>query len=379
METVENASEGLHTEVYLPRISLSEKGGYIWVDKEREILMSVSLFAELRAAIISAYGERAPTAMFDIGYRAGSRWATNDRNKQKIERIEVIEDAYFLAAQIFGLGGHGELRLSSDIFLEDNVREIRFDIYSSSEVEAQALVNSATPPNGKCCWLLSGFLSGYMSLFLSEAVTFEENFCRAQGHRTCHMVGRTGGKLKTATLKDARHSTSRHKNPLSVNGLAPSAVTPSNLDDGLDDPLIIGRSPSLKIIYDHLIKAAATAAPVLIAGESGVGKELFARSLHQRSPRRAGSFIAINCAALPDTLIESELFGVEKGAYSGADIPRPGRFERAHGGTLFLDEINSLTLAAQAKLLRALQEGRSSASAAAKQFPLMYASSAHPI
>ena len=91
---------------------------------------------------------------------------------------------------------------------------------------------------------------------------------------------------------------------------------------------------------------------VLLQGETGVGKEVFARTLHERSTRRQESFIAINCAAIPYDLVESELFGVEKGAYTGALASRPGRFERANGGTLFLDEIGDLPLSAQAKLLR---------------------------
>jgi transcriptional regulator with PAS, ATPase and Fis domain len=96
---------------------------------------------------------------------------------------------------------------------------------------------------------------------------------------------------------------------------------------------------------------------VLLTGETGVGKERFARALHELSARRAAPFVAVNCAALPGELIEAELFGVEKGGYTGAHASRAGRFERADGGTLFLDEIGDMPLAAQAKLLRALQEG----------------------
>jgi len=96
---------------------------------------------------------------------------------------------------------------------------------------------------------------------------------------------------------------------------------------------------------------------VLLLGETGVGKELFARSLHRKSSRSDEPFIAVNCAAIPDDLLEAELFGVEKGAYTGAHQSREGRFERASGGTLFLDEIGDLSYSAQAKLLRVLQEG----------------------
>ena len=104
-------------------------------------------------------------------------------------------------------------------------------------------------------------------------------------------------------------------------------------------------------------KAAPTEATVLFLGESGVGKEIFAHNLHRLSLRNAKPFVAVNCAAIPEHLMESELFGVEKGGYTGATASRPGRFERADGGTLFLDEIGTLSYTAQGKLLRALQQG----------------------
>ena len=107
-----------------------------------------------------------------------------------------------------------------------------------------------------------------------------------------------------------------------------------------------------------LHRAAATDTTVLLEGESGTGKELFARALHALSPRADGPFVAINCAAIPETLLETELFGHEKGAFTGASARKPGKFELAHRGTLFLDEIGDLPLSLQAKILRALEEKR---------------------
>ena len=109
-------------------------------------------------------------------------------------------------------------------------------------------------------------------------------------------------------------------------------------------------------VYKIVGKSAARDVTVLITGESGTGKELIARALHTYSGRVQGPFLAINCAAIPDTLLESELFGYERGAFSGAVEARPGKFELAHGGTLFLDEIGDLPLLLQSKLLRVLQE-----------------------
>ncbi len=121
-------------------------------------------------------------------------------------------------------------------------------------------------------------------------------------------------------------------------------------------PLIVGDDAKLKQVSLALHRAAATDTTVLLEGESGTGKELFARALHALSPRNDGPFVAINCAAIPENLLETELFGHEKGAFTGASQRKPGKFELAHRGTLFLDEIGDLPLSLQAKILRALEE-----------------------
>ena len=125
---------------------------------------------------------------------------------------------------------------------------------------------------------------------------------------------------------------------------------------GVQQP-IVGQSPSLRATLDIIRQAAPSSATVLLLGESGTGKELFARALHEHSPRSAGPFVPINCAAIPESILESELFGYERGAFTGAVQRKEGRIERAQGGTLFLDEIGELTPSVQVKLLRFLQEG----------------------
>jgi two-component system response regulator HydG len=129
------------------------------------------------------------------------------------------------------------------------------------------------------------------------------------------------------------------------------------LDDLTDAGEMVGRSPAIQDVLRLVKQVAPTAATVLIQGESGTGKELVARALHRLSPRGDRPFVTVNCAALPDTLLESELFGHEKGAFTGAVARRPGRFELADGGTLLLDEVGDLSPLAQAKVLRVLQEG----------------------
>lgn len=119
---------------------------------------------------------------------------------------------------------------------------------------------------------------------------------------------------------------------------------------------IIGDSPALRLVLDQIHVVAPTDSTVLIHGETGTGKELVARAIHELSPRRRAPFVTLNCAAIPAGLLESELFGHERGAFTGAVIQRIGRFEMANGGTLFLDEIGDMTLDLQVKLLRVLQE-----------------------
>src|SRR5712692_2647160 len=119
---------------------------------------------------------------------------------------------------------------------------------------------------------------------------------------------------------------------------------------------LLGRSPAMQPVFELITAVAASESAVLLVGESGTGKELAARAIHWNGSRRAGPFVAVNCAAIPDTLLESELFGHEKGAFTGAQRKRRGLFAEAAGGTLFLDEIADMSLALQAKLLRALQD-----------------------
>jgi two-component system, NtrC family, response regulator AtoC len=127
-------------------------------------------------------------------------------------------------------------------------------------------------------------------------------------------------------------------------------------DDVNTEPELIGQSAAMREVFKTIGLAAATDAPVLILGESGTGKELVATALHRHSDRASGPLVRVNCGALPEGLVEAELFGHERGAFTGADRRKPGRFERAAGGTIFLDEVGELPLSAQVKILRVIQQ-----------------------
>ena len=133
-----------------------------------------------------------------------------------------------------------------------------------------------------------------------------------------------------------------------------SALSTLTWDDG--EQFVLGKGEYAKQLHELIKMAAAQDVSVMITGETGTGKEMVARALHRMSPRREGPFVAVNCAALPREIIEAELFGAEKGAFTGATERRIGRFEIASSGTLFLDEIGELPLDVQVKLLRSLQE-----------------------
>lgn len=203
------------------------------------------------------------------------------------------------------------------------------------------------------------------------AEVFRSNMCetacalRATVATGKPMVGRTGYiinaagervpvSITTAVLRDARGRVMGGAE--TFRDLSEVTALRAELAGRFHCGAIVSRSPLMQRIFDVIPSIAASPATVLILGETGTGKELMARTIHDESPRRGGPFIAVNCAALPDTLLESELFGYKKGAFTGAVRNKPGRFALANGGTLLLDEIGSISPAMQVRLLRVLQE-----------------------
>jgi len=217
------------------------------------------------------------------------------------------------------------------------------------------------------CWTLAGYASGFASAVMGQEVFVVEHACVAMGHASCRVVGKTRAEWGD----DADRIAAEYKAPALARELEAREEELRRTADQLRDrerelldlqrgasgaSSLVTRSRAMEKVLEIVRKVAQVDATVLVTGESGVGKERIARMLHDESPRRARKFVAINCGALPEALLESELFGHMKGSFTGAAADKKGLFEAAGGGTIFLDEIGELSPTTQVKLLRVLQE-----------------------
>ena len=217
------------------------------------------------------------------------------------------------------------------------------------------------------CWTLTGFASGYMSCVYGKEIIAVETRCRGKGDALCRAVVRSkeewGPELATqlpfyekACLESALTQLTDTLKKKERQASSPAGRSLQIDPDDAQPVLVAGSSPAMVRTLDLARRVAQVDSTVLITGESGAGKERIARFIHDESARTAGPFLAINCAAVPETLLESELFGHARGSFTGASQDRAGLFEAANGGTLLLDEIGDVPAAMQVKLLRVLQE-----------------------
>ena len=336
--------------------------GRIWLNDQRMVLWRSSTYGALRSELIASMGqEQARSLLTRVGYAAGARDA------ELVRRMWPDSDpanAFHAGPRMHKL--EGIVRPETISFEFDIARGDFFADYwwheSSEDDEHIAAFGIGTEP---ACWMQVGYASGYASAFMGKMIIYREVTCRASGADMCRITGRPAEQWDQPELDqhyfapDASAARVRRAFVPVVSDISRRRhghAAPAGAGASPPTPELIGISSSFSAARHLIERVAPTQATVLFTGASGVGKELFAQTLHAISPRAAASFVAINCAAIPDTLIESELFGVERGAFTGATSSRPGRFERARGGTLFLDEIASLSFVAQGKLLRALQE-----------------------
>lgn len=340
-------------------LHFSDEDGRIWLDDQSMVMLHSKALGALRRELIESLGrEDARRILMRIGYSAGSqdaalvrkRWPASDERSsfiaggrlhglQGIVRVETVELDLDIGRGHF----HGE-------YLWHDSRE------AHEHIAHYGVGDEAV------CWMTLGYASGYASAFIGKLVVYREVECVAAGGRCCRIIGDTADRLPDLGQGGAEQRYWDPEHFIQMNSIwsrpEGEVVQPACTTHSLplqDD--MVGISTAFSVARHQIAQVAPTRATVMFSGESGVGKEVFAKALHRLSPRADQRLIAVNCAALPESLLEAELFGVEKGAYTGAMQTRAGRFERASGGTLFLDEIQALSLGAQSKLLRALQEG----------------------
>jgi DNA-binding NtrC family response regulator/predicted hydrocarbon binding protein len=343
------------------RLHFNPSEGRIWLDDRRMILMHAEVFGALRQKMIDAMGfDRARGILTRIGYMAGSRDA---ELAWKIRGKRSQEEVLAAGPQLHALEGLVKIEpIRNEIDSAKGHCYSEFIWKHSCEGEVHvANYGISTEPG---CWMAIGYSSGYMSAIMGKRVLAREVECVALGDPHCRVIARPLEEWPDAE-GDIQHF---HPAPPPGREAAPEKKPAGASDPGgypdIDgdkvqqpDGNVIGASAAFHTILHKVRRVASTDATVLLLGESGVGKSMFARELHNSSKRSGKPFVEVNCAAIPEQLMESELFGVERGAYSGAVESRLGRFEIANGGTLFLDEVATLSLTAQGKLLRVLQTG----------------------
>jgi two-component system response regulator HydG len=330
--------------------------GQIWLHEHRMLLVHAEALASLRKELIDTLGMSRAQGLFTrMGYAAGARDAELARTRAQ----DLSDDEAFMTGPCLhtleGMVHVTPLKLELD-----RVKGLfHGELLWQNSWEAQWHRHSYGVHTEPVCWMQIGYACGYTTSFMGRPVLFKELDCAGKGDADCRIEGRL---LEDWPAEDgAQYQRMFNREAIAEQLIElQTQVVQLRSSIGEQEKLpadMVGGSPGFLAAYELLKQAAESNIAVLLLGETGVGKELFARALHDRGARRTQPFVAINCAAIPLELMEAELFGAEKGAYTGALSSRPGRFERANGGTLFLDEIGELPLTAQAKLLRVLQDG----------------------
>jgi len=340
-----NLPEGLEIEF---------KPGRITLGQQRMLLLHTSSMASLRKELIDTLGiYRARGVLTRMGFEAGKKDAelarrlVPDASDEELLKVGPTLHAVEGIVKVTPLTL--KINISEGVYMGDFLWE--------DSLEAEIHLETYGVATESVCWMQIGYATGYTSEIMGRFILYREVECCGKGDRHCRDIGKPLEEWENIE-EDLKYFESESvadqivQLQTEVERLRLSLEKNTMAGGG-----IVGKSKNFLSSYELLTKASDSDITVLLLGETGVGKEVFAKKLHSLSNRGNKSFVSINCAAIPEDLIESELFGVEKGAYTGALHSRPGRFERAQGGTLFLDEVGDLSASAQAKLLRVLQEG----------------------
>ena len=344
-------------------LELDPDGGVIRFAGQRALLLDAVAMGLLRKYLVENFGlTAARTVLTQFGFAHGWRmaeamksefsWENDDEWRRAGTRIYTLEGLFRIEP-----GGEGPLSKRGSM------------VVGSYEAEQHLLHFGRS--DEPVCWTICGLISGYLSRIAGKDTYVLEDRCVGVGDAACQLFGRSReewgdqrseqlgffepSRLEecldvslqrvTQTLKAAEQKLRRHRRAL------------VRVARDVDEPLgIVTKSAAMRQLADLARRVAKVDSTVLITGESGSGKERIARLVHEESMRAAGPFIAVNCGAITETLLESELFGHARGAFTGATQDRPGLFEAANGGTLLLDEVGEVSPAMQVKLLRVLQE-----------------------
>jgi DNA-binding NtrC family response regulator len=343
-------------------LELDPEGGLIRFAGQRALLLDAVAMGLLRKYLVENFGlTAARTVLTQFGFAHGWRmaealqtefkWDSEADWRQAGTRIHALEGLFRVES-----GSH------------DPVSKEGVMLVSSYEAEQHLLhFGRADAP---MCWTISGLISGYISRTAGQEIYVLEDRCMGKGDAGCHLLARTREEWGDERAEELRfYSPERLKDCLDVSlhrvtetlkaaerklrerRRALVQVAPEEHHAGS-----VAKSPAMRKLVDLARRVAKVDSTVLITGESGTGKERVARLIHDESSRALGPFIAVNCGAITETLLESELFGHARGAFTGATHDRPGLFEAAQKGTLLLDEIGEVSPGMQVKLLRALQE-----------------------
>ena len=349
--------------------------GVIRLHEQRVVILSAAAMGLLRKSLVEVLGQDgARRLLLRFGYADGYHDAVSLRDRLGWQ--DPLE-GFRAGAALHTLEGIVEARVGrADYDAAGSRFDAELEWRQSYEAE-QHLHHFGRSPR-PVCWSLLGYISGFASACVGHEVYFQETACLGSGAPACTIVGRSadawGAELETLRydfqgadlraevdrLRDAVHQ-ERRKLARRERALAEREREMDVLRERVSRHARAKRfvltSPAMRDVLELAARVAPLDTTVLVYGESGTGKEFVVRMIHEQSERAAGPLVSVNCAALTDTLLESELFGHVRGAFTGAVRDKPGLFEVAANGTLFLDEVGEIAATVQAKLLRALQEG----------------------
>lgn len=340
-------SDDVHSRGLIDQLHFSPDTGHIRLLEQRMLLMHAESFAALRHELITILGiDKARELITRLGYQQGFE----DGHRIRDAGIGQGAEGLNLGPRLREIEGFVRNQPNETMRYDIEQGEFYGDYHWRASWEAEAHLHHHGVSGSPACWMMVGYADGFCTAYTGMPIHWQETECVAMGHAQCRVIGKP---LAEWPKEEAGHAHFLQIDTF-VDSLAGARHRHGDRVQDLEG--FVGASAGFNNVARLVRKVAPTDSTVLFKGESGVGKECFARALHSISPRSGGPMISINCAAIPKELVEAELFGVERGAYTGADVTRPGRFERAAGGTLFLDEVASLSLSAQGKVLRAIQE-----------------------